>query len=51
MANTIYALGTSWGGARLAGGRGGAERSGWRAAFLVLGIPGLWSRCCVVDGA
>jgi len=42
MANTIYALGTCLGaalGSLVAGAV--AERSGWRAAFLVLGIPGL----------
>src|SRR6266478_6566573 len=42
MANTIYALGTCLGaalGSLVAGAV--AERDGWRAAFLVLGIPGL----------
>jgi MFS family permease len=42
MANTIYALGTCLGaalGSLVAGAV--AERAGWRAAFLVLGIPGL----------
>jgi MFS family permease len=42
MALTIFALGTclgAWLGSSVAGGV--AERSGWRAAFLVLGIPGL----------
>jgi MFS family permease len=42
MALTIFALGASlgaWLGSSIAGGV--AERHGWRAAFLVLGIPGL----------
>jgi MFS family permease len=42
MALTIFALGASlgaWLGSSIAGGV--AERGGWRAAFLVLGIPGL----------
>src|SRR6516165_6819119 len=42
MALTIYALGTclgAWLGSSVAGTA--AERSGWRAAFLVLGIPGV----------
>jgi MFS family permease len=42
MALTIFALGAclgSWLGSSVAGAA--AERSGWRAAFLVLGIPGL----------
>ncbi|HEX4585977.1 MAG TPA: MFS transporter [Burkholderiaceae bacterium] len=42
MALTIFALGAclgAWLGSSVAGGV--AERSGWRAAFLVLGIPGL----------
>jgi predicted MFS family arabinose efflux permease len=42
MALTIYALGASlgaWLGSSVAGAA--AQRSGWRAAFLVLGIPGL----------
>ena len=42
MALSIYALGAclgAWLGSSIAGGV--AERSGWRAAFLVLGIPGL----------
>lgn len=42
MALTIFALGAcvgAWLGSSLAGEV--AERSGWRAAFLVLGIPGL----------
>jgi len=42
MANTVYALGTCLGaalGSLVAGAV--AERAGWRAAFLVLGIPGL----------
>src|SRR6266404_7875955 len=42
MAHTIFALGTCLGaalGSLVAGAV--AERSGWRAAFLVLGIPGL----------
>lgn len=42
MALTIYALGTclgAWLGSSVAGAA--AERSGWRAAFLVLGIPGV----------
>ncbi|HEX2789680.1 MAG TPA: MFS transporter [Steroidobacteraceae bacterium] len=42
MALTIFALGAclgAWLGSSVAGGV--AERGGWRAAFLVLGIPGL----------
>jgi predicted MFS family arabinose efflux permease len=42
MALTIFALGAclgAWLGSSVAGEA--AERSGWRAAFLVLGIPGL----------
>jgi len=42
MALTVFALGASlgaWLGSSVAGGI--AERSGWRAAFLALGIPGL----------
>src|ERR1700694_5045639 len=42
MAHTIFALGAclgAWLGSQVAGQA--AERSGWRAAFLVLGIPGL----------
>jgi MFS family permease len=42
MALTIFALGAclgAWLGSSVAGGV--AERAGWRAAFLVLGIPGL----------
>jgi hypothetical protein len=42
MAHTIFALGAclgAWLGSYVAGAA--AERSGWRAAFLVLGIPGL----------
>ena len=42
MALTIYALGTclgAWLGSSVAGTA--AERGGWRAAFLVLGIPGV----------
>jgi MFS family permease len=42
MAHTIFALGAcigAWLGSQVAGEV--AERSGWRAAFLVLGIPGL----------
>jgi MFS family permease len=42
MAQTIFALGASlgaWLGSSIAGGV--AERGGWRAAFLVLGLPGL----------
>src|SRR5882757_3090115 len=42
MALTIFALGASlgaWLGSSVAGAA--AERAGWRAAFLVLGIPGL----------
>jgi predicted MFS family arabinose efflux permease len=42
MALTIFALGAclgAWLGSSVAGGV--AERSGWRAAFLVLGIPGI----------
>jgi predicted MFS family arabinose efflux permease len=42
MALTIFALGAclgAWLGSSVAGAV--AERSGWRAAFLVLGIPGL----------
>lgn len=42
MALTIFALGTclgAWLGSSVAGGV--AERGGWRAAFLALGIPGL----------
>jgi MFS family permease len=42
MALTIFALGASlgaWLGSSVAGGA--AQRAGWRAAFLVLGIPGL----------
>jgi predicted MFS family arabinose efflux permease len=42
MALTIFALGTSlgaWLGSSVAGEA--AERGGWRAAFLVLGIPGV----------
>src|SRR2546430_1703744 len=42
MANTIFALGAclgAWLGSQVAGAV--AERSGWRAAFLVLGIPGV----------
>ena len=42
MAATIFALGAclgAWLGSQVAGEV--AERSGWRAAFLVLGIPGL----------
>jgi MFS family permease len=42
MALTIFALGTclgAWLGSSVAGEA--AQRSGWRAAFLVLGIPGL----------
>jgi len=42
MALTIFALGAclgAWLGSSVAGAA--AERSGWRAAFLVLGIPGL----------
>jgi MFS family permease len=42
MANSIFALGAclgAWLGSQVAGEV--AERSGWRAAFLVLGIPGL----------
>src|SRR5437016_6348241 len=42
MALTIFALGAclgAWLGSSVAGGA--AERSGWRAAFLVLGVPGL----------
>src|SRR2546430_2193976 len=41
MANTIFALGAclgAWLGSQVAGEV--AERGGWRAAFLVLGIPG-----------
>jgi MFS family permease len=42
MALTVYALGASlgaWLGSSVAGAA--AERGGWRAAFLVLGIPGV----------
>jgi len=42
MALTIFALGAclgAWLGSSVAGAA--AERSGWRAAFLVLGLPGL----------
>jgi predicted MFS family arabinose efflux permease len=42
MALTIYALGTclgAWLGSSVAGAA--AERGGWRAAFLVLGVPGV----------
>jgi len=42
MALTVFALGAclgAWLGSSVAGGI--AERSGWRAAFLALGIPGL----------
>jgi MFS family permease len=42
MALTLFALGTclgAWLGSSVAGGA--AERSGWRAAFLVLGVPGI----------
>jgi predicted MFS family arabinose efflux permease len=42
MALTIYALGAclgAWLGSSVAGAA--AQRSGWRAAFLVLGVPGL----------
>jgi MFS family permease len=42
MALTIFALGAclgAWLGSSVAGAT--AERSGWRAAFLVLGLPGL----------
>src|SRR5205823_1929272 len=42
MANTIFALGAclgAWIGSQVAGER--AERGGWRAEFLVLGIPGM----------
>jgi predicted MFS family arabinose efflux permease len=42
MALTIFALGAclgAWLGSSVAGAA--AERSGWRAAFLVLGIPGI----------
>src|SRR5207245_4197412 len=42
MALTIFALGAclgAWLGSQVAGEV--AERSGWRAAFLVLGVPGL----------
>ncbi len=42
MANTIFALGAclgAWLGSQVAGEV--AERGGWRAAFLVLGIPGM----------
>lgn len=42
LALTIFALGTclgAWLGSSVAGGA--AERSGWRAAFLVLGVPGM----------
>jgi MFS family permease len=42
MALTIYALGTclgAWLGSSVAGAA--AARSGWRTAFLVLGVPGL----------
>jgi predicted MFS family arabinose efflux permease len=42
MAMTIFALGAcigAWLGSSVAGAA--AERSGWRAAFLVLGLPGL----------
>ena len=42
MALTIYALGTclgAWLGSSVAGTA--AEHSGWRAAFLVLGVPGI----------
>src|SRR6266403_555112 len=42
MALTIFALGAclgAWLGSSVAGGA--AERGGWRAAFLVLGLPGL----------
>ena len=42
MAMTVFALGAplgAWLGAQLAGAV--VERFGWRAAFLVLGIPGL----------
>ena len=42
MAHTIFALGAclgAWLGSQVAGQA--AERSGWRAAFLVLGIPGV----------
>src|SRR6267143_1958518 len=42
MAHTIFALGAclgAWLGSQVAGEA--AERSGWRAAFLVLGIPGV----------
>jgi predicted MFS family arabinose efflux permease len=42
MANTIFALGAclgAWLGSQVAGAA--AERAGWRASFLVLGIPGL----------
>ena len=42
MALSIFALGAclgAWLGSSVAGGA--AERSGWRAAFLVLGLPGL----------
>ena len=42
MAHTIFALGAclgAWLGSQVAGEV--AERSGWRAAFLVLGVPGL----------
>jgi MFS family permease len=42
MAMTVFALGAclgAWLGSSVAGAA--AERSGWRAAFLVLGLPGL----------
>jgi MFS family permease len=42
LALTVFALGTclgAWLGSSLAGNA--AEHSGWRAAFLVLGVPGL----------
>ena len=42
MALTIFALGTclgAWLGSSVAGAA--AERSGWRTAFLVLGVPGI----------
>jgi predicted MFS family arabinose efflux permease len=42
LALTIFALGAclgAWLGSSVAGGT--AERSGWRAAFLLLGLPGL----------
>jgi len=43
LALTIFALGAclgAWLGSSVAGGA--AERSGWRAAFLLLGIPGIF---------